>query len=295
MSNSDSFGTYYRDSTGLDYAQHRYYGQALGRFLTADPFQASAGLVDPASWNRYTYTRGDPISSFDPNGLADCPAGTNTSTTVCATSDPLILVSSIVNGTFQYKQILPQSQIDYESGGCTDPRTGLACYEADRLRRECAENVAPRVPDGVSVEDLVITAIAQIRSLIARAEAAASDPLFSTINNISPELFVFGVVNTFIIGQVQPGGAWDWKSQPGWGSQYEAFGKWFFGVVTAQANFAPAYSQFGAGVAQIYVDVRNGTMPSNINFRTYGDQPGDAANITAGGRFFYAGCTKLGI
>jgi hypothetical protein len=34
---------------------------------------ASGGPNDPGSWNRYAYTRGDPVNRIDPNGLADCP------------------------------------------------------------------------------------------------------------------------------------------------------------------------------------------------------------------------------
>jgi hypothetical protein len=43
--------------------------------MTPDPFQASGGPRDPASWNRYAYTRADPINNYDPAGLVDCPAG----------------------------------------------------------------------------------------------------------------------------------------------------------------------------------------------------------------------------
>ena len=73
ISNADSFATYYRDSTGLDYADQRFYHPGVSRFVTADPYLASAGKGDPSSWNRYTYTRGDPINSVDPIGLQDCP------------------------------------------------------------------------------------------------------------------------------------------------------------------------------------------------------------------------------
>src|SRR5579859_5912443 len=59
----DKFATYYRDSTtGLDYAQNRYYASTLGRFLSPDPYRASAGRADPGSWNRYAYTQGDPVN-----------------------------------------------------------------------------------------------------------------------------------------------------------------------------------------------------------------------------------------
>jgi RHS repeat-associated protein len=70
--NVDKFATYYRDGTGLDYADQRYYASTLGRFLTPDPYQASGGPANPASWNRYVYVLGDPINLSDPLGLEEC-------------------------------------------------------------------------------------------------------------------------------------------------------------------------------------------------------------------------------
>src|SRR5579859_903538 len=71
------FATYYRDSTtGLDYAQNRYYASTLGRFTSPDPFKAAGtGLPsDPQRWNQYAYTRNDPVNRYDPLGLQDFPA-----------------------------------------------------------------------------------------------------------------------------------------------------------------------------------------------------------------------------
>ncbi|MEO7652313.1 MAG: RHS repeat-associated core domain-containing protein, partial [Bryobacteraceae bacterium] len=66
----DKFGTYYRDgTTGLDYADQRYYSTSVGRFLTADPYQASGGASNPGSWNRYKYAGDDPVNLYDPEGL----------------------------------------------------------------------------------------------------------------------------------------------------------------------------------------------------------------------------------
>jgi RHS repeat-associated protein len=58
----EKFGTYTRDSSGLDYADQRYYGVGTGRFGTPDPYKASAGVGDPGSWNRYSYVQGDPVN-----------------------------------------------------------------------------------------------------------------------------------------------------------------------------------------------------------------------------------------
>lgn len=73
---TEKFATYFRDAeTGLDYAQNRYHNPGTGRFMTPDPYMASGGPANPASWNRYAYVGGDPVNLFDPYGLATCPAG----------------------------------------------------------------------------------------------------------------------------------------------------------------------------------------------------------------------------
>ena len=70
------FGTYTRDAvSGLDYAMNRYYYSSWGRFTSPDPYQASGGVGDPGSWNRYAYVGGDPVNRNDPRGLFACPVG----------------------------------------------------------------------------------------------------------------------------------------------------------------------------------------------------------------------------
>lgn len=68
------FGSYYRDGTGLDYAQNRYYSSIMGRFLTPDPSSRSMNSTNPASFNRYAYTGGEPVNRSDPSGLGN-PGG----------------------------------------------------------------------------------------------------------------------------------------------------------------------------------------------------------------------------
>ncbi len=75
------FASYTRDSqTGLDYADQRFYSSAWGRFVTPDPYVATATSPSdpkmPGSWNRYAYVQGDPITYSDPRGrnivVGDC-------------------------------------------------------------------------------------------------------------------------------------------------------------------------------------------------------------------------------
>jgi RHS repeat-associated protein len=68
----NKFGTYHRDQTGLDYADQRYYNSTIGRFLSADPYEASGGTSEPASWGRGVYVHGDPVNFNDSAGLARC-------------------------------------------------------------------------------------------------------------------------------------------------------------------------------------------------------------------------------
>lgn len=56
-----------RDSeTGLDYFGARYYGNSQGRFSSADPGPYMA--ADPQTWNRYSYSRNNPLKYIDPTG-----------------------------------------------------------------------------------------------------------------------------------------------------------------------------------------------------------------------------------
>ncbi len=58
-----------RDSeTGLDYFGARYFASAQGRFTSADPKVFPSRLYDPQSWNKYHYTRNNPLLYVDPNG-----------------------------------------------------------------------------------------------------------------------------------------------------------------------------------------------------------------------------------
>ncbi|HEX4136527.1 MAG TPA: RHS repeat-associated core domain-containing protein [Bryobacteraceae bacterium] len=78
----EKFATYVRDEyTGLDYADQRWYASSYGRFVTPDPYVAGGAKKGstnnpggPGSWNRYAYTRGDPVNRFDPRGMDDCAA-----------------------------------------------------------------------------------------------------------------------------------------------------------------------------------------------------------------------------
>src|SRR5690349_17562062 len=86
----EKFATYFRDSeTGLDYADQRYEAPGTGRFLTADGYIATGGAGDPSSWNRYAYTRGDPVNRFDPGGRCDQSGDGDFSATVCGDGDSL--------------------------------------------------------------------------------------------------------------------------------------------------------------------------------------------------------------
>ncbi len=64
------FTGYERDTeSGADYAVNRQYSPNVGRFHQTDPYGGSSSPVDPQSWNRYSYSDGDPVNGVDPLGL----------------------------------------------------------------------------------------------------------------------------------------------------------------------------------------------------------------------------------
>jgi len=62
----------YRDSWGeaggLDYFGARYFSSAQGRFTSPDPKMFPSLMEDPQSWNKYAYTRNNPLRYVDPDG-----------------------------------------------------------------------------------------------------------------------------------------------------------------------------------------------------------------------------------
>jgi RHS repeat-associated protein len=55
--------------SGLDDFGKRYYGNAIGRFITPDPLLNSGHPWNPQSWNRYAYVENNPLRYTDPTGL----------------------------------------------------------------------------------------------------------------------------------------------------------------------------------------------------------------------------------
>jgi RHS repeat-associated protein len=72
MRTSDYLYTRFQySSRGLDYADQRFYTSQFGRFMSADRLRRSAKLNDSGSWNKYSYTRGDPVNRVDRQGMED--------------------------------------------------------------------------------------------------------------------------------------------------------------------------------------------------------------------------------
>ncbi len=72
---TEKFTGYFRDAeTGNDYADQRYMSPGVGRFITPDRTIRTSRLGDPGSWNKYTYTGGDPVNRVDRGGTTfeDC-------------------------------------------------------------------------------------------------------------------------------------------------------------------------------------------------------------------------------
>jgi len=64
--------TFSNDLDYLDYMHARYYNPTTGRFLSMDPVVDIAfAMLNPQSWNRYSYVRNNPINRTDPTGKVD--------------------------------------------------------------------------------------------------------------------------------------------------------------------------------------------------------------------------------
>lgn len=89
-----TFNGYLRDQNAADDAMFRRYNRWWSRFDQPDPYDGSADLSDPQSFNRYVYVKNDPVNFVDPLGLEECGRED-----VCVIVGPLRPTSG-VTGTF---------------------------------------------------------------------------------------------------------------------------------------------------------------------------------------------------
>jgi RHS repeat-associated protein len=179
--NRDKFGTYYRDSTGLDYADQRYYSSQHGRFLTPDPYRASGGRAEPQSWNRYTYVENDPVNFADPRGLLRrCPAGTSSTGWSCVVDD-VIGVEYEPTRYYYGPESMPGGG-GRDAGGSRDTPAALEEWEA--LNTDCRSGLeaamSVNADTGAEVAArLRLNALARAggQTGVLAAAAAGSDPI----------------------------------------------------------------------------------------------------------------------
>ena len=70
-----------RDTEGTRFYDHaRNHDHVLGRFLTPD--RVGGAPASPQSWNRYAYTRNNPLRFVDPNGLYEVDVHQHLTTTL---------------------------------------------------------------------------------------------------------------------------------------------------------------------------------------------------------------------
>jgi RHS repeat-associated protein len=82
-------------------------------------------------------------------------------------------------------------------------------------------------------------------------------------------------------------GPWDYKRQ---GSQYEDFGNFNFGAVTAAMGISSYLAQNGAGIYQQWKGASDAGIGTPLLSWPYGDDPRDAAEIERGRQYFKCKC-----
>ncbi|MBK8148888.1 MAG: hypothetical protein IPK58_11930 [Acidobacteria bacterium] len=70
-SNRQGYGLTEKDSTGLNHTWFRKNENRAGRWTSPDPYNGSASVGNPQSWNRYSYVESQPTNFVDPSGLDD--------------------------------------------------------------------------------------------------------------------------------------------------------------------------------------------------------------------------------
>jgi RHS repeat-associated protein len=73
--------------SGTDHAEFRQYSEAMGRWLSPDPYDGSYDGSNPQSFNRYVYAGNNPLAATDSSGMTANPkynCAQNGDPTICA-------------------------------------------------------------------------------------------------------------------------------------------------------------------------------------------------------------------
>ena len=137
------FGTYLGDPSGFYYADQRYYDQAWGRFVTADPSNANIDPSVSGSFNRYAYVNGDPINGSDPKGLDNQYCWDDGFGPVCV--------------TFGDGDIINPGQFDvtYDQDGNIQSITNITNTESITVNGDDPDPVPTDPPDSVTSNPIV--------------------------------------------------------------------------------------------------------------------------------------------
>ena len=241
------FTSYERDSeTGTDYAVNRQYNQTVGRFLRVD--LKTGNIASPQSLNRYIYTKNDPVNKIDPTGLEDIvpgkcykvvgdklveiPCEDDPANEPPGMDDPRLSVTE----SYWYWGGTPYGF------GMNDPFRRIP-WNPDLLkptpgRRPCPES-PNHVPEGVDID-----------KNIAYAKEVFTDIMFPSDPTV-PDIVNLEVLLIWFIGQVKPGGPWDYKR--GGNDQYENFGNFHYGAVGAAIGLDKETLVRAAGWVQAHV------------------------------------------
>jgi RHS repeat-associated protein len=270
--------------TQFDFFHARYLSGAQQRFMSADPGNAGADLLDPQSWNGYSYVGNNPLARIDPTGtswLGDLWNG----------------VSNFFNGgcgaTFC---VTGTGMADI------DGSYGLLGWGLGGGSNSSAPSTPPPPPPPYK---FTVTATANPPTN-KTCPAVPPHPASADVNaNAKDEkllrLFLPPLKEALFYLDVRNGSKWDYKQQGQsvddfgqWhSSPYQDFGNFNFGVVGAAAGIPQQELLRGAGFAQSRAKTSNPRFGRWYDLHPpYGDDPNDQAMIRAGYAYYENGCVQ---
>jgi hypothetical protein len=134
--------------------------------MTPDPYVSNAGGAgdpsDPQSWNKYSYTRGDPVNRFDPAGTCDQSSDTHTSVTVCADDDstvPYITIPGIGGAYERGPGPAATEYINYENARTRLSKAAQAIENINQPSGNCQRDIAAIAAQATNPGQITFAAI----------------------------------------------------------------------------------------------------------------------------------------
>jgi hypothetical protein len=223
------------------FVDQRFYSSQFGRFMSADRFKQTPSANDSGSWNKYSYTRGDPVNRVDHLGtcdqtLFDLDSGDGSGGNGCDQTDNGINTSGD-QATCTANNLV----YDFNSNSCVEQQQGTS---VNCSATPTAPGCSPPQPtcDDILTGDITSYLAGYANGVSPLSTSANIQSLVSVglADNVDPRLVV-----ALAVAETSAGQNMNWGAYNAWNNGHQSYSGWAAAIAGVTNNLNINYIGVG--------------------------------------------------